>query len=126
MIEAIDTYHEPGKGRGQGVLLLVLQVILLLSCTREIRYTEDEISGFSPKAREHIRNGEIAFFMAPEEVRFAIGSPTDILVLPPTYDGKERVQWIYKKWGGVITTNLVFVDNKLMEITSNDQNLKRR
>ncbi|MBF0606787.1 MAG: hypothetical protein SFH39_13590 [Candidatus Magnetobacterium sp. LHC-1] len=107
-------------------LLLILQVALLLSCTREIRYTEDEISGFTPETRVHIRNGEIAFFMAQEEVRFAIGSPTDILVLPPRYDGKERIQWTYKKWGGVITTTLVFVDNKLMEITSNDQNLKRR
>ncbi|KJU84346.1 lipoprotein, partial [Candidatus Magnetobacterium bavaricum] len=108
------------------VLLLILQVALLLSCTKEIRYTEDEIREFSPEAKEHIRNGEITFFMAPEEVRFAIGSPTDILVLPPTSDGKERVQWIYKKWGGAIKTELVFVGNRLMEITSNDPNLKRR
>ncbi|MBF0343643.1 MAG: hypothetical protein HQL06_05355 [Nitrospirae bacterium] len=112
--------------RIQIALLILALSALLYSCTPEIRYTEDEIRDFRPEVKEHIRRGEIAFNMAPDEVRFALGAPTDIWVLPPTPDGKERVQWIYKKWGGVISTELIFVNNKLTEITSNDPKVKRK
>lgn len=107
----------------KGMLALcVLSLVLcfsVLGCIDAVRYSPDEIKGFSPAIQENIKRGEIAPNMTQQQVRYAWGSPIEINVLKPSEDGKYREEWVYSRTG-LLKTRLTFVDGKLMHIISNE------
>ncbi|MEO5357349.1 MAG: outer membrane protein assembly factor BamE [Nitrospirae bacterium YQR-1] len=108
------------------IFLITIFFAFLLSCTQSVRYTEKEIADFPPEIKELIRNGKVGFGMTPEQVRYAMGSPSDIRVLEVSLEknGGDKVQWTYKRYG-VYTTRLIFKKDKLIEIISNDPDVKK-
>jgi hypothetical protein len=101
-------------------LMLVIFCFLLVSagCAKSIRYSHEEIRGYSTEIREHIRKGEIAVGMTKLQVRYAWGGPDVIVVLKPDAEGKERTEWVYKKFF-FLKTSLIFTDDRLTGIISN-------
>ena len=91
----------------------------VLGCIDAVRYSPDEIKGFPQAIQENIKRGEIAPGMTQQQIRYAWGSPAEINVLKPSDDGKYREEWIYTKMG-ILKTQLIFVDGKLMHIISNE------
>lgn len=91
----------------------------VLGCINSVRYSPDEIKGFPQSIQENIKRGEIAPGMTQQQIRYAWGSPAEINVLKPLEDNKYREEWIYTKIG-VLKTQLIFVDGKLMHIISNE------
>jgi len=91
----------------------------LSGCVDSIRYSPDEIKVFPPAVQENIKRGEIAPGMTQQQVRYAWGSPAEVNVLKPSDDGKYREEWIYTKIG-LLKTQLIFVDGKLVHIISNE------
>jgi hypothetical protein len=104
---------------------IVLLAVATASCANEVRYTSKEIEGYPPEIRERIQRGEVDFLMTFDQVRYSWGAPSDIKMLPPAADGRERIQWIYRKQA-VFTSTLTFEDGKLVEISSNEPYLKRK
>ena len=97
------------------VLIAALLFLLQVGCTKSIRYSEEEIKGFSPAIQENIKQGEVALGMTPQHVRYAWGSPDSLKILEP-FEGKTREEWIYSTIGVVETKLLLFYDGKLMYI----------
>ncbi len=102
------------------VIAIFILLLLLPSCMKEMRYTSEEIQNYPPNIQEHIKKGEIVPLMTPAQVRYSWGSPSQIRVLSPTKEGREKVEWVYKRLGGVFSTKLVFIDGELREIVSNE------
>jgi outer membrane protein assembly factor BamE (lipoprotein component of BamABCDE complex) len=95
------------------VLIAALLFLSQVGCTKSIRYSEEEIKGFSPAIQEHIKQGEVGLGMTPQQVRYAWGSPDSLKILEP-FEGKSREEWIYSTFGVVETKLLLFFDGKLM------------
>ncbi|HBO83992.1 MAG TPA: hypothetical protein DD641_03275 [Deltaproteobacteria bacterium] len=91
----------------------------VLGCIDSVRYSPDEIKGFSVAIQENIKRGEIVPGMTQQQIRYAWGSPAVVNVLKPSDDGKYREEWIYTKMG-LLKTQLIFVDGKLTHIISNE------
>ncbi len=107
-------------------LLVIIVVFLILgACTKSMRYSYEEIKDFSPEIQEHIKKGEVVTGMTFQQVRLAWGPPTVTKALPPTPEGKERIQWEYHRWGGAFKTILRFTDGKLTEIISTEPGIAR-
>lgn len=100
------------------LLILVLSFLLQVGCTKEIRYTEEEIKAYPANVQDNIRKAQIDLGMKPEQVRYAWGSPDSIKILDP-FEGKSREEWMYTSAGtlGVVGTKiLLFYDGKLIYI----------
>ncbi len=107
------------------VVIMVMLVFSLLSCTKAMRYTNDEISKYPPQIQEHIKKGEVVTGMTMQQVRYAWGAPSEIRALPSTADGKERVQWTYSRMLGAFKTYLRFTDGVLTEIISTEPGIAK-
>jgi hypothetical protein len=107
------------------VVLLVCCFFVFLSCTKSMRYSYEEIREFPPEIQEHIKKGEVVTGMTFQQVRLAWGPPTVTKALPPTPDGRERVQWEYRRWAGAFKTILRFTDGKLTEIISTEPGIAK-
>ncbi len=108
---------------------ILLSVILILSvslmgCAKSLKYSQEEIKDFPPPIQDHIKNHEITLGMTKLQVRYSWGGSDTINILPPAEGGKERVEWIYKKLE-VFKTRLIFTDDKLTEIISNELGIVR-
>lgn len=95
------------------ILITALLFLSQVGCTKTIRYSEEEIKGFSPAIQEHIKQGEVVLGMTPQQVRYAWGSPDSLKILEP-FEGKTREEWIYSTFGVVETKLLIFFDGKLI------------
>jgi len=105
--------------------LLLTAVLFLFSqagCTRAVRYSAEEIKDFPPAIQENIKKSEITTGMTMAQVRYSWGAPDSITALAPSDNGKERVQWIYKRMQ-MFTTKLVFTADNLTEIVSTEPGL---
>ena len=101
------------------VVVVFLGAGLLAGCaTEKARYSPSEISGYPAHIQKMITEGTVEMGMTPDEVRFAWGSPSYINILPPSLDGKSREQWTYKENLGLSSTNLIFTDGKVTEMSS--------
>jgi len=101
-------------------VLGIMMAALVIACAAPIRYTVEEIKAFPPAIQEKIEKGEISTGMTMLQVRYAWGAPSIVNVLPPTDRARERVEWTYKRMGGVFRSILTFEDNRLVEIRSNE------
>jgi len=106
------------------LLFSLLMLILQTGCAKSLRYSQEEIKDFPEAVQEHIRNNEIDTGMSKLQVRFSWGGPDAVNVLTPAEDGKERIEWIYKKFS-VFKTRLIFTDDKLTQIISSEPGLIR-
>jgi len=107
------------KGMSALCILALALSFSVLGCIDSVRYSPDEIKGFPPAIQENIKRGEVAPGMTQQQVRYAWGSPAKVNVLKPSDDGKYREEWIYTKMG-LLKTQLIFIDGKLMHIISNE------
>ncbi|PKL52426.1 MAG: hypothetical protein CVV37_01195 [Nitrospira bacterium HGW-Nitrospira-1] len=106
---------------------LVAGAVLLISlsaCAKSIRYSQEEIKNFSPTIQERIKNKEIAVGMTKLQVRYAWGGPDNVIVLPPSENGKERIEWVYEKLH-FFKSRLIFTDDKLTEIISTEPGITK-
>ncbi|MDA8086683.1 MAG: hypothetical protein M0Z75_08285 [Nitrospiraceae bacterium] len=113
------------KSSGRVLLLRVFGTVVVLGAfslagcaTEKARYSPSEISGYPAHIQKLITEGTVEMGMTPDEVRFAWGSPSYIEILPPSPDGKPREQWTYKEDLGLSSTNLIFTDGKVTEMSS--------
>jgi uncharacterized protein YneF (UPF0154 family) len=97
------------------VCVLILSFLLVVGCTKAVRYSEEEIKNFPPEAQENIRKGQVVLGMSPQEVRYAWGSPDSVRILEP-FEGKQMEEWIYSTLPVYGTRLLLFYDGKLMYI----------
>ena len=97
----------------------LMSLIVVIGCSKSVRYSQDEIKDFPPQIQEYIRNSRVAVGMTKQQVRLAWGGPHSVIVLAPSEDGKERVEWVYKKMG-FYKSHLIFTDDKLAEIISDE------
>lgn len=102
--------------------LISLSVILwsVSGCTEAVRYTPEEISGYSPAMQEHIKNQEIVVGMTIQQVRNSWGPPSVVNTIQPLEDGRLREEWIYSRKLGIFKTRLIFTAGRLTEIISTD------
>ncbi|MEJ2682816.1 MAG: hypothetical protein P8Z71_00280 [Candidatus Sulfobium sp.] len=98
--------------------ILLVSIVLAAGCAAPARYSAEEIQNYSPGVQEHIKNKEVSLGMTMTQVRYAWGGPDSIRVMEPE-DGKQRIQWTYKKWI-FSKTRLIFMDDKLTEIISGE------
>ncbi|GAB4484766.1 MAG: lipoprotein [Thermodesulfovibrionales bacterium] len=105
--------------RTAAALLLMTTVASTAGCTTAVRYSHDEIKDYPPEMQEHIKKGEVTVGMTKVQARYAWGGPHDVRVLPPSEQGKERVEWSYKRYG-VFKTRLIFTDNILTDIITSE------
>ncbi len=101
------------------VVSLLVSLISMVGCTQSVRYSDDEIKDFPQHIQDHIRKKQVAVGMTRIQVRYAWGGPNAVHVLRPSDDGKERVEWVYEKMQ-FFKTRIIFIDNKLTEIVSNE------
>lgn len=101
------------------VLILCIMLLSIASCMKTMRYTSGEINEYPPSIQEHIKKGEITTGMTLIQARYAWGPPDVVNVLPPDGRGRERIEWVYKKWG-VFRTILRFADKKITEIVTTE------
>jgi hypothetical protein len=97
---------------------LLVSVVLAAGCAAPMRYSAEEIQNYPAAVQEHIKNKEVSLGMTMTQARYAWGAPDSIRVMEPE-DGKERVQWTYKKMI-FSKTRLIFADGKLTEIISSE------
>lgn len=105
-------------------LIFATAVFMIAGCTQSVRFSNDEIKDFNPAVQERIKNSEVSVGMTKLQVRYAWGGPESIIVLPPNPEGKERVEWLYKKLF-VFKTRLIFTDDRLTEIISTEPGIDR-
>ncbi len=114
----------------QKTLISIPIIILLLSscaAKNNFRYTHEEISSYPLRLQNLIKSGKLSYQMTPQQARHSWGAPDDVIVMSPDVKGRDRVKWVYKnqcffKWC-MYKTDLIFVDNKLKEIESNEPNI---
>jgi hypothetical protein len=102
-------------GNGFFALLFAVTVVLAACASPAVRFTHDEIKGYSLDMQEKIIKGEVMIGMTAQEVRYAWGAPTTVRVIESP-DGKQREEWIYSDLVGY-KRRLLFVDAKLSDIT---------
>ncbi|MDI6801783.1 MAG: hypothetical protein QMD01_07030 [Thermodesulfovibrionales bacterium] len=104
---------------------LLLIVFSLIGCgSAPVRYTYEEIKGYSPEIQDRIMRGEIALGMTKQQVRYAWGSPDQSRLLEPL-NGKMREEWIYTRLFGVYEEKrLLFIDDKLTYILPEPQKIQ--
>ncbi|HET6514161.1 MAG TPA: hypothetical protein VFG09_03305 [Thermodesulfovibrionales bacterium] len=108
--------------------IAVLVLISLWSspgCSTAVRYSADEIKDYPPAVREQIEDGSIATGMTFQQVRYAWGSPSEVIPLALTEDGKQREEWVYSRMMGFFKTRLYFTDGKLTEIVSTEPGITK-
>jgi predicted transcriptional regulator len=98
---------------------ILLGLVISTGCAKSVRYTQEEIMDFPPSVQENIKKNEITTGMTRLQVRYSWGAPDEVRVVQPAEDGKERVEWVYKKME-VFRTRLIFTDDKLTEIISSE------
>ena len=105
---------------------IAFSFVLILSCTHAVKYTEQEIADYPQNVKDLIRQGKIDFGMTPEQVRYSLGSPSDIRLLDVSSgnESSEKVEWTYRRLHFYVT-RLTFKKDKLVEIYSNDPEVKR-
>ncbi|MCE5195423.1 MAG: outer membrane protein assembly factor BamE [Nitrospiraceae bacterium] len=101
------------------LVFCVSLLVFSLGCIEAIRYSPDEIKTFPPDIQESIKHGVIKPGMTIQQVRYAWGAPTMINILKPADDGKSREEWTYRR-GLLGKTRLLFIDNKLTHIISDE------
>lgn len=106
-------------------LLMFFALSLIMSCTKSIRYSYEEIKGYPPEIQEYIKKGEVVTGMTFQQVRYAWGGPVMAAVLDPTPSGDGRVQWEYHRFGGTFKTILRFTNGKLTEIISTEPGIAK-
>jgi len=99
------------------IWLVLMSLCMVYGCSKSVRYSQDEIKDFPPHIQDYIKNSQVAVGMTKQQVRFAWGGPHSVMVLTPSEDGKERVEWVYEKMA-YYKSRLIFTDNKLTEIIS--------
>ncbi len=104
--------------------MILIAVAVSAGCTQAVRYSNDEIKDFTPAIQDRIKNSEVSVGMTKLQVRYAWGGPEIITVLQPSAEGKERVEWLYKKLF-VFRTRLIFTDDRLTEIISTEPGIDR-
>ena len=100
-------------------VLTAFSLLALSGCYKAARYSHDEIKDYPPSVQEQIKKGEISVGMTKVQVRYAWGGPQDVIVMPPSDQGKERVEWVYRRYS-LFKTRLIFVDGRLAEIASSE------
>lgn len=108
-------------------LFLLFSLVFLIfqtGCAKSLRYSHEEIKDMPIGIQERIKNGEIDIGMSKLQVRYSWGGPEIVNVIPPDTEGKERVEWIYKKMQ-VFKTRLVFTDDKLSQIISTEPGIMK-
>jgi hypothetical protein len=105
------------------IIVTVCALIVFVSCTKEMRYTNEEIKDFPPQIQEHIKKEEIVTGMTFTEVRYSWGAPDIVNVLPPASEGQDRVEWVYNKFP--FKSILRFTDGKLTEIISTEPGIAK-
>ena len=95
--------------------IALISIMLAAGCTKSVRYSQDEINDYPPSVQEHIKNSEVTTGMTKAQVRHSWGGPHAVNILSPSQDGKERVEWVYKKFT-VFKARLIFTDGRLSEI----------
>lgn len=101
------------------LLSFAFLLFVQMGCTKSLRYSAEEIKDFPPPVQEHIKNGEITPGMTMAQVRYSWGAPDRVTALLPAEDGKERVEWVYKRME-VLKTRLIFTNGSLTEIVSSE------
>lgn len=97
------------------ICIVLISIMFAAGCARSVRYSQDEIKDYPSDIQEHIKNNEITTGMTKAQVRYSWGGPHDVKILSPGVGGKERVEWVYKKFT-VFKSRLIFTDDKLTEI----------
>lgn len=104
--------------RKVAIIVALSLCVMLIGCTKSVRYTEDEIKGYPANIQELIRKGTVDFGMTKDQVRYAWGAPDSIKILEP-FEGKSREEWIYTQPAsmGVLGTKILFFyDGKLLYV----------
>lgn len=97
------------------ICIVLISIMFGAGCTKSVRYSQDEIKDYPSDIQKHIINNEITTGMTKAQVRYSWGGPHDVKILSPGEGGKERVEWVYKKFT-VFKSRLIFTDDKLTEI----------
>ena len=108
-------------------IFLMFSMVFLISqtgCAQSLRYSQEEIKDLPAGVQERIRKSEIDTGMSKLQVRYSWGGPEIVNVLSPDEEGKERVEWIYKKLH-VFKTRLIFTDDKLTQIISTEPGIMK-
>lgn len=79
--------------------------------SNEIRYTQEEIKGYTEDVKEQIKKGQISTGMTPYQVRNSWGSPEGVSSSQQS-DGKSREEWVYSSTA-ICRVNIIFIDGKL-------------
>ncbi len=88
-------------------------------CAKSVRYSAEEIKNFPPGIQEHIKNAEVTPGMTMAQVRFSWGAPDSVIALGPDEQGREKVEWTYKRMQ-LLKTTLLFTNDSLTEIVSTE------
>jgi hypothetical protein len=99
--------------------ITAISLMLAAGCANSVRYTHDEIKDYPSAVQDNIKNNEVTTGMTKAQVRYSWGGPHEVKILSPSENGKERVEWIYKKLA-FFKTRLTFTDGRLTEIISNE------
>lgn len=99
--------------------IAAISLILTAGCTKAVRYSQDEIKDYPPAVQDHIKNSEVTTGLTKAQVRYSWGGPHEVITLSPGEGGKERVEWIYKKFM-FFKTRLIFTDGRVTDIISNE------
>ena len=104
---------------------VVFLLFALTGCTKSMRYSPEEIRDFPPSVQEHIKKEEITPGMTMAQVRYSWGGPDLVRVLAADAQGRERVEWTYKRMQ-VLKTRLVFTNGSLTEIVSSEPGIVKQ
>ncbi len=88
-------------------------------CAKAVRYSAEEIKNYPPEVQEHIRKAEITPGMTMAQVRFSWGAPDAVAALGQDDQGREEVEWTYRRMP-VLKTKLLFTDDRLTAIESTE------
>lgn len=94
-------------------LFVLLFCLSLLACSKQIRYTPEEIRGFPPDIQEKIVKEQVSNGMTYQQVRYSWGPPSEVIKMPSSKDGKELQHWTYSSRLGLCKISLIFVDGKV-------------
>ena len=92
-------------------------VLVIFGCSKGVRYSPTEISGYPPKVQEQIKSGELTLGMSTTVVRYTWGTPGEVVLKGLDPEGRSHEEWVYFT-PPFFHTRLVFKDNKLVGIIS--------